>query len=535
MPKLIISLLFTFSIVLAQIVISEVMFDLDGPDSPNEFVEIYNSSNIVVNLANWKIMDSNSVDDILGDNLSLQPFSFAIILEGDYSGFYDNYFPENTLLLEVDDSSIGNGLKNSNDYLYLVSNVGDTVSSMNWSSGTTPGFSYEKIVLEIENNPLNWRESIDSLGTPGFQNSISGYSVDIAIDSVWHSPIIPEIDEPVSLFTKITNNGLFLTSSDIYQNENYLQTISIEPLDYAIVESQITINNPGQTQVEFSAETLSDYNLENNAMIDSIKIAFNYHDIIVNEIMYHPISDVPEWIEIYNNSEIPIDLLGWMINDQDEYLIGFTQNIIVLPNEYVVITKSENEFDFFVQQGFPTLNNSGDNIFLFDLTGKMIDHVDFNIDWGGGDGYSLERITHYLDSNNPSNWGTSVASTGSTPFVENSLFVNKIETIGTIVLEPNPFSPNGDGIDDNLIIAYHLPFTRSVLQIDIYDVRGRKIASPIQGEIVSMEGITRWNGHNSSNQKCRVGQYLLVIEATDSYSNNSWKTIERIILAKNLN
>ena len=35
----------TTNLLLCQITISEVMFDLDVADSPNEFIEIYNFSN----------------------------------------------------------------------------------------------------------------------------------------------------------------------------------------------------------------------------------------------------------------------------------------------------------------------------------------------------------------------------------------------------------------------------------------------------------------------------------------------------------
>jgi flagellar hook assembly protein FlgD len=162
----------------------------------------------------------------------------------------------------------------------------------------------------------------------------------------------------------------------------------------------------------------------------------------------------------------------------------------------------------------------------------MIDHVQYSPDWGGGDGYSIERITHYLDSNNESNWGTSVSPTGATPNDQNSLFIESIQATGVISMSPNPFSPNGDGYEDNLYISYHLPFTQSVLFADIYNSVGRKMITISKGNRVAMEGILMWDGKDERNIKCRVGQYLLVIEANSVYSNESWKSIERIIVAR---
>ena len=46
----------------SQITISEVMFDLDGADSPNEFVEIYNYSDDDIVFQNWLIADKFSTD-----------------------------------------------------------------------------------------------------------------------------------------------------------------------------------------------------------------------------------------------------------------------------------------------------------------------------------------------------------------------------------------------------------------------------------------------------------------------------------------
>jgi len=56
-PVKIFAFLFIFiSQIFSQAVISEVMYDLAGTDSPNEFVEIFNTSSInAVDLTGWKI------------------------------------------------------------------------------------------------------------------------------------------------------------------------------------------------------------------------------------------------------------------------------------------------------------------------------------------------------------------------------------------------------------------------------------------------------------------------------------------------
>ena len=51
-------------VVLCQLLISEVMFDLDGADSPNEFVEIYNASDSAYSLQNLEIAYKYSRDQL---------------------------------------------------------------------------------------------------------------------------------------------------------------------------------------------------------------------------------------------------------------------------------------------------------------------------------------------------------------------------------------------------------------------------------------------------------------------------------------
>jgi len=142
------------------------MFDLEGSDSPNEFVELYNASNIEFEINQLKIADKFSIDDLLTDAINpiIKPQSYALIVEGDYNGFYDNIIPEDVIILHVDDASIGNGLSKF-DSLFLIQN-GDTLAILGWEgSNHLSGYSLERISFEPEFEEA-WMPSIDSLGTP---------------------------------------------------------------------------------------------------------------------------------------------------------------------------------------------------------------------------------------------------------------------------------------------------------------------------------------------------------------------------------
>jgi len=518
-----------------NITISEVMVNLEGNDSPNEFVEIYNCSDSTINLAGWKISDLMSEDNIIGEELQIPPSCYAVVFEGDYDGvLYHNLIAEDAYILFVDGLTIGNNLNNTADSLFLISNLEDTVSSMGWNTGIQEGYSLEKVVLDYPNTALNWRIGLDSLGTPGFQNSVAGFSSDVSIDSVWNTPLFPKPNEITTIYISLTNVGLTEVSTSLFVDDEFVTSVNLFSQENNIIEMLNHQFDPGAFCFQFHIQTEGDYNQTNDSLGHTIKVEYNYHNVLINEIMYDPLSGAPEWVEIVNISDEVINLNGWMISDDGIYESGLFSINNIQTNGFAVISKDSLLNNSVFQQDFPTLNNSGDDVYLFDLTGKMIDHVHYSPNWGGGDGFSLERVSYFLDSNNPENWGTSVSAVGATPNEENSLFVETIQVEGSIVLSPNPFSPNDDGFEDELIIAYQLPFTLAVMKADIYDSKGRKVASLKNGERVGMEGIIRWDGKMSTGKKCRVGQYFLLLEATGSYSSETWRVVERIILAKKL-
>jgi hypothetical protein len=142
--KLFAVILCTTSLLFSQVIISEVMYDLDGSDSPNEFVELYNTSSTTsYDLSNWTISDSYSTDEIsdAGYGMILSPQSYAVIFEGDYdisTGIYSSMIPGSALILKVDDSSIGNSLSTS-DSLYIRDNTFATHDSYKWTDIATDG------------------------------------------------------------------------------------------------------------------------------------------------------------------------------------------------------------------------------------------------------------------------------------------------------------------------------------------------------------------------------------------------------------
>ena len=188
---------------------------------------------------------------------------------------------------------------------------------------------------------------------------------------------------------------------------------------------------------------------------------------------------------------------------------------------------------FLYRENFPSLNNSGDALYLFDPTGTLIDEVHYDSNWGGNTGISLERISIFMDSDTKSNWGSCIDPSGSTPNERNSIFIKQAFTQGSLKVSPYPFSPDGDGFEDELNILYQLPFSTAYLKMVIYDAAGRKTAVLSDGYLEINTGLFTWDGKTRFNTTARVGQYILLLEAFDRNTGKEWKKKERIIVAKN--
>ena len=119
------------------------------------------------------------------------------------------------------------------------------------------------------------------------------------------------------------------------------------------------------------------------------------------------------------------------------------------------------------------------------------------------------------------------------PLIGGSLFLSPPYTKGG--LSPSrqiPFHQYGDGFEDETIILYQLPYSNAYLRMIVYDSAGREIAALTDGSVFINECTIRWNGETDRDYTCRMGQYLLYVEAADRLTGQSWKTIERIIEAK---
>ena len=85
---LLVSVLFLSSAASA-LMITEIMYDLPGSDSGNEWIEVYNNESVSVNLSGWKFYEAgvNHGLSLLNGTFVLDDGDYAIIVD-DMDGFF---------------------------------------------------------------------------------------------------------------------------------------------------------------------------------------------------------------------------------------------------------------------------------------------------------------------------------------------------------------------------------------------------------------------------------------------------------------
>jgi hypothetical protein len=158
------------------------------------------------------------------------------------------------------------------------------------------------------------------------------------------------------------------------------------------------------------------------------------NNIIIDELMADPSPPVGlpnnEWIELRNNSSTAFNLLGWRIGDatgQSGPMPAFN----LLPDSFVIVCTAGalaamSAYGPAISvTGFPSLDNTGNVIYLRSPQNRMIHAVNYTDSWYRNElkkdgGWSLEMI----DTKNPcsgfTNWKAAVDVMGGTPGKKNS-------------------------------------------------------------------------------------------------------------------
>lgn len=539
-----------------DVLVNEIMYYPVG-DEP-EWVELINTLSDTINIKNWRISDSNiSTKTIITQtDVLIPPNSYLVIAKDIIFASYHS----GVSFVTANFSALNNSTP---DAVVIYDTRLNTIDSVMYtpSWGGQNGKSLERIDVYAPSITMtNWGTSQDSTGsTPGRKNSIVRLDYDVMISNLTQVQTIAGGKVVPLIYVSVKNIGRHNVDSVIvsfYSDNNFNAVPESSELIRTIISAQSLVAGDsillsesfpqlasGETNIIVIADWWRDENFRNNRVFISAKNSYEPRSLVINEIMYDPLSSQNEWFELFNRSDQPINLARWTFNDKptsnsvNSFEIS-SRLFVIKSGEYAIVAADSSMFQLFpgLLQSDSTIhicvlnrssgfgfNNDGDAIVLKDLTTQTIDSVAYLPQWHHPDvvdtkGRSLERINPNIASNDPRNWSTCTNTLGGTPGKANSIATTSIKGNSVISISPNPFSPDGDGFEDFCIIRYNLPVMTSILNIRIYDIKGRLVRTLANNELVGTQGEIVWDGIGDNKQRARIGVYVIFLEATDRSS-----------------
>jgi hypothetical protein len=542
-----------------DLVINEIMYRRAAAGSP-EFIEIYNTTDQNIDLSGWQLGNSGGAA-VIPNLTAIRGFDYIVFTDTPDFAATDERIIRLTGF---------RSLNNSADAVVLRNENGSTIDSLyynaNW--GGSPGVSIERKDPDaISIDPANWGSSLSESGsTPLETNSV----------------LEPDTTPPDILFAVLRDDNRIEVRFSEFIDLHPETRFSVNGSDLSVSEfnpidaSRILLQNPLSpgTELIIRGENLYDFQGNQQLHIElPVAQPLQSDAVVFNEIMFNPIRDnrdhLPDqadYLELYNRMPYAISLEGIFIHDEPDENDDVTAILPVsttnkwIPAHGYALLNAENiaeDFEESVTALFfdlePELEPhtirfnrttlslplAGRPVYLADSTHNVIDMVHYKPDWHNPNiydtkGIALERINPVLPTNDGSNWGSAANSLGGTPGKQNTLYqtVSESTALTGLTMEPNPFSPDGDGHEDHLFIRYKLDEPDYLIRVRIFDRYGRAVKTLAESHNAGFEGTLIWDGRTDQGQRTRVGIYIVLLDAYNSSTGRKRSFRETVVVAR---
>jgi hypothetical protein len=257
------------------------------------------------------------------------------------------------------------------------------------------------------------------------------------------------------------------------------------------------------------------------------------NEILITEVLFNPYPGGEDFVEIYNNSEKPLPINRLQLANRDKHL-GLTRiypasesDYILQPGSYLAVTKDTNSISRWYDvkcpdcvartDKMPPYNNDEGYVVLLNEEMKIVDELFYTEEMHSPflrerEGVSLERISFSLPAGKIENWHSASRASGyATPGYENSRAEEENGLTPHVSFEPDAFSPDLDGFNDQFLIHYRTCNEYCAVTIKIFDIHGRYIFTLVNNEIPDSEGTYKWNGEDETGRLLKPGVYIVTV------------------------
>ncbi len=526
-----------------QIVISEFMADPNPcvmlPDA--EYIELFNRGTSAVDLEGWLLTFGPHKKMLAA--ATVEPGDYLILCDKDHESLLQVF--GRTLPVQNMPAVVNTG-----QTITLRSPNGAVVHTVTFSDRwyhtrqkSEGGWSLEIIDPD---NPCgyseNWSESHDTRGgTPGKKNSADARRPDV-LSPLLMRATLPS-DSSVLLHFSERMDSSSINSTWLYSvDKGHMHPFAVDPVepDYSAV--LLTYPVPFQSSTSYALTALNTLkDCTGNSIAPDAVVHFaisgipEKEDVIINEILFNPRSGNSEFIELYNRSkkairleELTIALADLRSGDVRRSVSLQNYPYLLLPGNYVVITDLAMNLPENSMARYPAsiveitdlfaLPDEEGILVLYDSLSQTIDefhyvasmHTELLHD---AEGVSLERTDFDKPAGSLQNWhSASTASGYSTPGRMNSQAIHEDLPSEKVVLSPEVFSPDNDGVDDQVTLHIQSNEPGCSATILIFDMNGKKIRDLTSRILLGTDEYFNWDGTSNVHVPAEPGIFIVYIE-----------------------
>ncbi len=525
-----------------DVVINEIMADPEpSVGLPSwEYIELFNTTDHDINLKDWVLEIGNSEKTITQD-IDIKAKGFLILCKEEATSFLSEY-GECVGFTSFSIPNSGSTVSLFQFHQLLIFSSGFNIFWYRDNSKSDGGWSLEQIdpyspCLGAE----NWCASCDKKGgTPGAENSVLGVTV-IAPDIDYVNVLSPNSIEVV-FNQKMDPNSL--------ENPDNFTIVELNSHPYNIVPSQDNKSVTLLFQQEILVHQLykilvfGSNNCSGMPILDGCSCVFGLPDdaacgdVVINEILFDPISPAADYVEIFNNSDKVLNInelkLGVVKssfpNPPDTTFKEIcSEHRQLLPQNYFLLTTTPDVIasqyecsseNFIAMKSFPTYPNSGASVVL-SFDDQIIDCMEYSEDshyplLSETKGVALERVNPCIDSKDPDNWHSAAAPLYGTPGYQNSVFLDVEDEVSEVEIAPQVFSPDGDGFHDVTTINIEMHENGFTAKILVFDSQGRQVKDLVNCQNIGSKGRFVWNGQDDNDNVLPAGIYIVFVELFDN-------------------
>lgn len=520
-----------------DIIINEILPDpsptVGLPEA--EYVEVYNRGSEPVDLSGWTLSDETSAARL--EHFILLPGRHLVLTNA------AEKFDVSGDAMDVPLPS----LNNSADLIKLRDPEGLVVDSLgysaSWYTDDTRDGGWSLELIDPENicaGTRNWTisESVSG-GTPGTENSVRASLPDnigplvVTVAPSDSLTLIIAFDEPLDKE---------LPPADHFEIEPMRDIMSVHFNDPSLSSIALGLGNPLQPGEFYNITVRDVYDCSGNPLqTGMISLQFiipekaGPSDIVINEILFNPMPQGVDFVEVFNRSDKVIDLNHWSLanplKDDEDKAVTLSERLnIMKPGEYRVFTEDadvlKGEYiagneSAFRETDLPPLNDDEGLVIIRDHLGRMIDSVSYSDDYHNpfvrdGEGISLERISPSSPGIEVSNWRSASSQSGyATPGYLNSNVRAEALSDDLVSVEPEVIRPGNSPLSFALI-RYHLAHGGVMANVRVVDQQGRSIRQIASNELLGSEGFFRWDADLDDGSPAAVGYYMVWFEIFDA-------------------